>query len=1065
MLGSNASMHSRLVRIPALTLCLLIAGCPSKGGGGGGSSCPAPVGTEFDSDGDLLTDAQELALGTDPFDPDTDGDGFSDYVEFRAGTDPLSAASFPTGQVASVREITSEDELIGGPAAQGRVGDWLLENDRIRAIVQRPGVEQMQVGKFGGNLIDADIQRDPGEPGNDRVGSLFPIFALAATSAPDRVIVVNDGSDGGAVILRTCGTEQPFEYLDLQATVEMFGLSMDYDSDRDFDVFVSNDYILAPGSDTIEIVTTVRNAGATFRGPVGTIIDSGGAEEVFLSNYQGFGKLDFSALLDTDVPPVRYTSFVGPGSAWSVIADPEPSVALNVFGITAIVTGFQTPFDVLLSDPSEPAPGLLEFPKGERTSWRRAVRITDGSDVTEAGNAEFAERYLPDAATHVGTVGDDDGFLAGARVVALQRGGALDRRIISVTESDENGEYSFRLAAGDYWIAADVTGRDFPSYSAGESTFVSRIFGNTIPAAEVTVGTTSTALPDILFANASGLNVTVTEVGTSAPVPSRLTIVGADPSPLDSIFRNAEDRLPSSVNTARYSPDGTFSIPLEPGTYDVYASRGLEWSLASTQDVTITVGTVTTGAAMSIGRVVDTTGWMSGDFHVHMMNSPDSPVTARDRVLSGLGEGLDVIVTTDHDFLTDLTPEITALGANDRIACAIGEEISSTALGHFISFPLTVDPTSTTGGSYLWSGPAGALNARTVEQIFTDLDAAHPGPQVAIVAHPRGQGLTDWYDATMLDTLTLETKRPRAEIRIPPADDETADDTRLFYREFDAQEVMNGATDTGENRNMLLNDLFAMLSHGVTIAPVGSSDTHTVYANQIGIPRTYVRIADNDPAAFPANREAFAQSMKDGHVFFTTGPFVEVTATGDTTGGPGDLVEPLTGSNEVNIAVRLTMPEWVEVDTVRIYVNTPGTGSPGGGIDTRPVPQFGPFTIAVTGTDAGLGLTRNVYENQWAIPVSTTVDSWIVVEVEGMSGPSLFPVVPQAPMPYALAGAIFVDGNRDGEWDPPGNVTAPPGFAPREPVEVFTREEIEANLPGIREQFEAISGRGHSHAH
>ena len=38
---------------------------------------------QVDSDNDGLTDAEELALGTDPLNPDTDGDGFSDGVEVR----------------------------------------------------------------------------------------------------------------------------------------------------------------------------------------------------------------------------------------------------------------------------------------------------------------------------------------------------------------------------------------------------------------------------------------------------------------------------------------------------------------------------------------------------------------------------------------------------------------------------------------------------------------------------------------------------------------------------------------------------------------------------------------------------------------------------------------------------------------------------------------------------------------------------------------------------------------------------------------------------------------------
>lgn len=34
--------------------------------------------------------------------------------------------------------ITDDSQLIGGPVAQGRVGDVLLQNDRIRVIIQKP---------------------------------------------------------------------------------------------------------------------------------------------------------------------------------------------------------------------------------------------------------------------------------------------------------------------------------------------------------------------------------------------------------------------------------------------------------------------------------------------------------------------------------------------------------------------------------------------------------------------------------------------------------------------------------------------------------------------------------------------------------------------------------------------------------------------------------------------------------------------------------------------------------------------------------------------------------------
>lgn len=45
---------------------------------------------KIDSDGDGLTDEEEVRLGTDPFNPDSDGDGFLDGIEVRHGFNPLS---------------------------------------------------------------------------------------------------------------------------------------------------------------------------------------------------------------------------------------------------------------------------------------------------------------------------------------------------------------------------------------------------------------------------------------------------------------------------------------------------------------------------------------------------------------------------------------------------------------------------------------------------------------------------------------------------------------------------------------------------------------------------------------------------------------------------------------------------------------------------------------------------------------------------------------------------------------------------------------------------------------
>jgi hypothetical protein len=52
---------------------------------------------DVDSDGDGLTDLEELAIGTDPTDSDTDDDGLTDLEEVNAGTDPLDSDSDDDG--------------------------------------------------------------------------------------------------------------------------------------------------------------------------------------------------------------------------------------------------------------------------------------------------------------------------------------------------------------------------------------------------------------------------------------------------------------------------------------------------------------------------------------------------------------------------------------------------------------------------------------------------------------------------------------------------------------------------------------------------------------------------------------------------------------------------------------------------------------------------------------------------------------------------------------------------------------------------------------------------------
>lgn len=59
-----------------------------------------------DSDGDCLTDDEEIALGTNPYSPDTDGDGILDSVEKASGTDATNPSDTPDSRK---EEMTKRD--------------------------------------------------------------------------------------------------------------------------------------------------------------------------------------------------------------------------------------------------------------------------------------------------------------------------------------------------------------------------------------------------------------------------------------------------------------------------------------------------------------------------------------------------------------------------------------------------------------------------------------------------------------------------------------------------------------------------------------------------------------------------------------------------------------------------------------------------------------------------------------------------------------------------------------------------------------------------------------------
>ncbi|QDG49266.1 hypothetical protein FIV42_00500 [Persicimonas caeni] len=213
------------------------------------------------------------------------------------------------------KRVTTRDELIGGPVALGEIGDYILENDQIRVVIEDVGYASGS-GLFGGSLIDADLihQNAKGDifggNGKDTFGEFFPAYFLEMLD-PEEIEVINDGSDGKAAIVEVRGRGGEFvtmlRFIN-QAMINSYDAELGKviqgvpaDSDGEPLVTFSVRYILEPGARHVRVESTLENVSdseLTFpdRGIVSTIqsfmgIDLSGFS-VPLGGVLGFGKLN-----------------------------------------------------------------------------------------------------------------------------------------------------------------------------------------------------------------------------------------------------------------------------------------------------------------------------------------------------------------------------------------------------------------------------------------------------------------------------------------------------------------------------------------------------------------------------------------------------------------------------------------------------------------------------------------------------------------------------------------------------------------------------------------------------
>lgn len=417
-------------------------------------------------------------------------------------------------------------------------------------------------------------------------------------------------------------------------------------------------------------------------------------------------------------------------------------------------------------------------------------------------------------------------------------------------------------------------------------------------------------------------------------------------------------------NQMTLGPGEAIALPFPAGQYRITASRGLEYDVKS---VDITVPGPAPGA-MQLRRVVDTKGYVGGDFHQHTILSVDAATSQRDRVLANAAEGVEVAVASEHNVIAGFQPIAKELGVDRFFVSITGLEVTTdagrTPWGHANVYPLEEDTKKPRGG-------APVVRDRTPKEVFAEL-RARPGARVFQINHPRSPRI-GYFDAMGFDATTGAGTNP------------------AYEAGFDAVEVWSARHIDG--RAKVLVDYFALLRASRPTTPIASTDTHGIVGQEPGLPRTFVRVAKDDALDTwdDARSRDLVRGVKDARdVVLTNGPFLSLTANG---AGIGGLARARAGS--VDIAVKVVCAPWIEVE--KLEVRTVRGESK---------------EIALAPKRDGTGAF--VAEARVAMRFAAD-DAFVVIASGKKPMRPIYAGTDAEIAPWAMSGAVWVDGDGDGK--------------------------------------------------
>lgn len=454
-----------------------------------------------------------------------------------------------------------------------------------------------------------------------------------------------------------------------------------------------------------------------------------------------------------------------------------------------------------------------------------------------------------------------------------------DELTLGSAVTDSRGEVTMPIEPGEYEAEVSLYGRTFLSASP-------------------LIVHPAVQLQESLLLNdyAPGrLEARITDVdGRGLPCKVELTSRGEAPTP-DFGPETGE----FAVKNLHYAPQGEFEQALWPGVYDVIISHGPEYDAIFTE-VEIRPGE-RTWLEKTLVRTVDTTGWISSDFHSHSTPSGDNTSSQRGRVLNLVCEQIEFAPCTEHNRLSTYTPHINALGIGDFMATCTGMELTGSPLplNHQNAFPLELHPhTQDGGGPVPDASPETQIERLALWDNRSDKLVQQNHPDIGWLFFDRdGDGQPDGGYSHALGFIDVVEIHP-----LPQALDlgpvATLGDRRFNNRVFNWLQLLN---------------------QGYRIPGVSNTDAHYNYHGS-GWLRIWIKSSTDDPARIDTMEMVHA--AEHGHILMSNGPFltVEARAAGsdDAVTMGDDLSAP---DGKVRLHVKVQCANWLDINHLFVLIN------------------------------------------------------------------------------------------------------------------------------------------------